>query len=233
MKKILLTTVALVALTASAASAQINARWTDCGGVSAVTSTCTLLSPVRSLILSWVAPSAGASTVVGYDIKVTYATPAAPKSCWWDFNPAGPRAAGFGLAGTDNPVSCPNFLGAFGSPNTAGGYQDLGGNLGRFNIAVANAAGQGADATAFAGTELYAATIQIKTAGTGAGCLGCADGVQIRLNDISLANEVGPALDINTPGTANGNCGTWQAGVCDAATPTKNATWGSVKTLYR
>jgi hypothetical protein len=235
MKKSLLTAVALVSLMTSVASANTNAKWTDCGGLSGTTSTCSILSPVRSLILSWLAPSTGATAVVGYNIRATHASTSGVRPCWWDFNPLGPRAAGFAFSGTDNPASCINFLGAFGSPNTAGGWQDLGSPRGRFNIAVANPVGQSGDATAFAGTEFYAATIQIKATGTSASCLGCADGASIQVNDIVLVQEGGQAnIVLNTPASTNSSCGTWQAtGVCDAVTPTRNKTWGSVKELYR
>jgi hypothetical protein len=58
---------------------------------------------------------------------------------------------------------------------------------------------------------------------------------QLRLNEIILVQEGGlPNIDLNTPVNPNSNCVTWQAGgVCDAATPTKSPTWGSVKALYR
>lgn len=234
MKRTLLITVALVALMASAASAQINAKWTDCApaGTSGITSTCTAFSPVRSLILSWLAPSAGATKVVGYNIKATHASTNGVRPCWWDFTSGGLRQAGFAFSGTDNPASCLNFLGLFGSPLTAGGWQDLGSPRGRFNIFVANPVGQSGDATQAPGVEFYAATIQIKSVNTST-CPGCADGASIQVNDIVLVQE-GPApIDLNTPASTNSSCGTWQAGgVCDAATPTKNATWGSVKALY-
>jgi hypothetical protein len=238
MKKFLMTAVALVAL-ASAASAQINAKWTLCGasGTSSITSACGALSPTRLLMLSWIAPATGATAVVGYNIKVTQASNGGPIPCWW--NMTGGRAGGFGLGGTNAAPGCDgNFLALFGSPNAAGGWQDLGDGRGRYNIFVANPVGGSGDATQAPGAEFYAAEVQIKANGQSTcptGVAECQAGAQLRLNDIVLVQEGGPPnIDLNTPGAANSNCGTWQSGgVCDAATPTKNATWGSVKALYR
>jgi hypothetical protein len=245
MKKTLLTTVALAALMASTASAQLNAKWTQCiTGTSNITSACTALATTRILMLSWVAPATAATAVVGYNIKVTQATTGGPNLCWWTMS--GVRAGGFGLGGTNAAAGCDNFLAFFGSPNAAGGWQDLGDGRGRFNIFVANPVGGSGDATQAAGVEFYAAEVQIKGSGTNScdgtapppfntGALQCGAGAQLRLNDIVLVQEGGPAnIDLNTPVAANSNCATWQAGgVCDAVTPTKNATWGAVKALYR
>lgn len=241
MKKTLFVAVALVALMASAASAQINAKWTQCAtGTSSITSTCSALATTRIMMLSWFAPATGATAVVGYNIRATHAMSAGgPLPCWWNFVSGGPRAGGFGLGGTNAAAGCDNFLAFFGSPNAAGGWQDLLDGRGRFNIAVANPVGGSGDATQAAGVEFYAAEIQIKSSGQANcpnGVAECGLGASLRLNDITLVQEGGPAnIALSDPAVApNSNCVTWQAaGVCDAVTPTKSATWGSLKSLYR
>ncbi len=77
-----------------------------------------------------------------------------------------------------------------------------------------------------------------KTVGTGA-CAGCATPVCLVLNNINLIQS-GVAGDFRLTQAANpgSNYITWQGGAvgglgCPAATPTRNSTWGSVKSLYR
>jgi len=75
-----------------------------------------------------------------------------------------------------------------------------------------------------------------KTVGAGA-CGGCEVPVCITFNSLRLAaNDVLPIF-ITTASSPGGNILTWQGGAgapgCMGATPTKRATWGSVKSLYR
>jgi len=68
-------------------------------------------------------------------------------------------------------------------------------------------------------------------------CLGCDQGVTFVLNQINL-NGSGTGDAVTLPGTTPGatQCILYQggagSGVC-AATPTRNSTWGQVKSLYR
>ena len=76
-----------------------------------------------------------------------------------------------------------------------------------------------------------------KTVGTGA-CTGCSVPVCLVLNSIKLTQGVGIGdFKIGDAGAPGSNIITWQGGAVGgggcAATPAKNATWGSVKSLYR
>jgi hypothetical protein len=68
-------------------------------------------------------------------------------------------------------------------------------------------------------------------------CAGCAEGMTLVLNQITLNGSAAPDA-VTQVGTTVGaqQCITWQggsgAGVC-AATPARNTTWGQVKSLYR
>ena len=74
-----------------------------------------------------------------------------------------------------------------------------------------------------------------KTVGTDA-CAGCETPVCIVFNSINVV--AGPIVNrfISTPSSPGSNFVTWQGGAgtnCPAATPTRNSTWGGVKSLYR
>jgi hypothetical protein len=82
-----------------------------------------------------------------------------------------------------------------------------------------------------------------KTTGTGS-CAGCTDGACIVLNsvkvtqpatvhqDYTITNPLGRAYVLWQAGGANPGSGPNGTG-CPGATPTRNETWGSVKSLYR
>ena len=74
-----------------------------------------------------------------------------------------------------------------------------------------------------------------RTVGTGA-CAGCLTPVTLVLNSIKLTQPIGVG-DFVLSQAANpaSNYITWQTGYagCLGATPTRNTTWGSVKSLYR
>lgn len=98
-----------------------------------------------------------------------------------------------------------------------------------------------------AGVEYFACNVNIsnvKTTGLGA-CAGCLTPACIAVGNINVYSSGSslPALVLTAP--ANGtdsNYATWQGGggagplpggACPAATPTRNSTWGAVKSLYR
>jgi hypothetical protein len=90
------------------------------------------------------------------------------------------------------------------------------------------------------GTEYYGVNIfisNIRTVGT-ASCPGCLQPVCIVLNDVDLiyGPSAAPLIQsITAP--LNRNRITWQGGAisggCPGAVPTRNQTWGQIKSLYR
>ena len=99
-------------------------------------------------------------------------------------------------------------------------------------------------AVAAPGAEYFAFNIVLsnaKTTGTGS-CAGCLVPVCLSFNNLKMVAGTATAAIVNTPQSPASNTVTWQGGAgvsstlgggCPAATPTRNATWGSVKSLYR
>ena len=73
-----------------------------------------------------------------------------------------------------------------------------------------------------------------KTVGTGS-CSGCDIPACIVLNSIKVFDVNGGSRFISNASVPGGNFVAWQGGGpnCPGATPTRNQTWGSVKSLYR
>jgi len=86
------------------------------------------------------------------------------------------------------------------------------------------------------GLEVYSSKININNVkSAGSTCPGCLTGVCIVLNSIVL-DQVAPAANKFVSAPAVRNFVTWQGGIggdCLAATPARNATWGSIQALYR
>jgi hypothetical protein len=87
-------------------------------------------------------------------------------------------------------------------------------------------------------SEYYAYRISItrsKSSGTGS-CAGCAEQMCVVLNEMQLfqPDELGNNPKISTP--KDRNYVTWQSASvpgCPLSTPTRNSSWGQVKSLYR
>jgi hypothetical protein len=89
------------------------------------------------------------------------------------------------------------------------------------------------------GTEVYSFKVNIsrfRSAGLTI-CPGCEVGVCIVLNSITLQQTPDtPAGNKFVSAVANRNHVAWQGGIgvdCYTTTPARNATWGSIKALYR
>ena len=86
--------------------------------------------------------------------------------------------------------------------------------------------------------EHYAFRVNLqraKSTGTGS-CAGCNTVAYIVLNSIQLFQPPEQNNDPEISNPANSICSTWQAAPgteCPLSTPTKNASWGQVKSLYR
>jgi hypothetical protein len=250
MKKVLLFSGALLALTASMALAgSVNFSWTQCiadAGLQNRTFACNSNSGTNVAIGTFTLDNeltdfVGVEVVV--DLQSANALPA-----WWQFFNAG-ACRGTAISATfDFSVLAGGCADPFGQPGTGGvaAYCVLGANCvdapETNNRARVKAAGAVADPTPIsAGTEYYGVRFAItnaKTVGTGA-CAGCTEPVCLVLNSIKAAGLSGGA-ELNTDGNLAGtdNFITWQGGAigglgCPLATPTQNKTWGQVKSLYR
>lgn len=240
MKKALLLCGALLAVSASIASAAgLNLSWSACGagGTENKTFACTSNTGSNVLVASYVAP-AGTVGVTGMEavIDLQSASPTLP--AWWQFKNVG-TCRTTALSSLPAGAACD---GDYWAGQASGGISAYitpyatAANRARLLIiyAVPGALAGPVDAD----VEYFGFTVTIsnaKTAG-GTGCAGCADPVCVVLNEIKLTQGVGIG-DFRIQNPAARNYVSWQGGVvsggCPAATPARNATWGSVKSLYR
>jgi hypothetical protein len=243
MKKTLLITGALLALTAGMASAQsgINLSWNDCGafGVLQKNFACTSNSGASTAYASAIAPTQmdqfnGMAGVI--DIQTNQAA----LSPWWHLEALGCRANATPFISADF-----NFLANVNCLDPWGGGASGGSNYAP-NPSVPNRARFRAvcaipGSTGITGTDeyyMFKMTItNARTVGTGS-CAGCLDGACIVLNSILMTQPAGVG-DFTVINPILRQHVMWQggaggvAGGCPQAVPTRATTWGSVKSLYR
>jgi len=248
MKKTLLITGVLLALTASVASAAgVNLFWNDCslGGTSTTNRNFTCASNSGSNIMTAsFDPPAGITNLNGNNLilDLISATPAMPQ--WWALKNVGTcRLASLGANTVFSAASCTEPWAAAGNGAISAYLQNVGGDARRCRIGGTVSVDGALETAISAGTEYYSLNITVnnaKTVGTGA-CDGCLEPVCIVFNEIKLTQPAGfPAGSPVVTNPAVSNYITWQGYVsgpgandCPAATPTINRTWGQVKSLYR
>jgi hypothetical protein len=239
-KTIPLALLLLACMFALASAAGTNLRWTACvldGGVLNRAFACNSNVGSNILIGSFVLDT-NLSQVNGDELIVDLvsATPTLPD--WWQFRNVGScRQTAITIAAQDGP-SCPDPFAFQASMNIAAYVVGtLAPNTARLLCANAVTSDQAVDLVA--GEEYTAARWSInnsKTVGTGA-CNGCVVPVCILFSSANLTT----VDNLNDTKFANGadpgsNFVSWQGGdylyLC-YGTPTKNSTWGAVKSLYR
>lgn len=245
MKKALLLCGALLALSASVAAASgVNLSWTDCGaaGVQNKTFACTSNTLTGAVMVGSFIPPAGSTAISGEEIVIDLQSASATLPAWWQFKNTGTcRQTAFAINAdfTAGPANCTDYW----AGQAAGGFSAFNPNIvpGALNrarvlavFAVAPALTGPVDETLEYGA--FKITVNgTKTVGATA-CAGCLDPVCVVLNEVKLTQPVGVG-DYRIQNPATRNFLTWQGGVvtggCPAATPARNATWGSVKSLYR
>jgi hypothetical protein len=245
MKKTLLFTCALVALTAGVALAGpggLNLGWLDCEGLPASENrifACNTNSGVHTLVGSFFAPcciTAASANEIVMDVQTTGVSLAA----WWGMRTGACRTAASLLSSYDftgGPFTCYDYW----QGGASGGISEDApiGNRVRIKALGALPAGSPLITAIGEGFEVYSFKANInsaKSAGLGA-CAGCNAGACIVLNSIKInqpVSEPGGSKFVSAPATRN--YATWQGGIggdCLGATPAKNTTWGNVKALYR
>lgn len=255
MKKALLITGALVALTASQAFAVggINLSWTDCGlnGTPGRTFLCNNNSGIDQMFGSFSGVSCGLDSLNGQEAIADLQFSGATTPAWWAF--LGTACRSTAMTADFNFLAGPFNCADYWQGGASGGvvYQNPGPsgalNTSRIKLVCAIAGTAAGPWNNKAETYSWRVTItHAKTTGTSV-CAGCLDGACIVFNSLRLTQNPGA----NYPGSptciAGGgakvisnpldrNFVTWQGGVpnCgNTVTPTKNATWGQVKSLYR
>jgi hypothetical protein len=251
MKKVILLCGTLLALSATIASAAagVNLRWNNCFGDAGVANrnfACTS-NTGSNVIFGSFELGQDMLTCSGEESVLDLASASAVLPAWWAFKNVGTcRITALSVSfGNPSAINCPDWS----SGQAAGGIGaytigERGPNTAR--IKVVSAVPLAGLTDLFTGQEYFAYSLAInntKTVGTGA-CAGCLDPVCIVFNSIKITTPVG-SNDRTWTGPTNGtdsNFATWQGGGgvvvgpnvgCPAATGTKNATWGAVKSLYR
>jgi hypothetical protein len=244
MKKTLLIAGALLALSAGMASAAgLNLSWNDCGafGVALKTSACTNNAAAGTMFGTAI-PPADMDQLNGQLGVVDLQTTGAALSPWWSMQTGTgcvgrTTAASASMDFTSNP-NCADPWAGQASP----GFVYIPAFEGVPNRARMKPSGAVAVSVAItADTEWAIWKISIsgaRTVGTGA-CVGCLDGACIVFNDQLLTQPAGvgdyhisgpPILQQHVQWQVSG--GSIPDG-CPGGTPAKNATWGSIKALYR
>ncbi len=237
MMKTLSMAAALLAVTVGLASAApgLNLNWQDCSlsGVINRNFACSSNSGSSQLISSFVAP-AGLNSVSAFSMKVRMQTIGATLGAWWDIGGCRPGTAmifSTDFSGTTSGgVDCFDyFAGA-----TGGGFfvpNDGGANRALITHGAAYPQNFGAIP---AGAEVYASRVLLSYTGT-IGCEGgCLDGACLHLDEVVINQSTGETTTITN--TATRSYVTWQGGgglPCPESTPTKKATWGTIKSMYR
>lgn len=252
MKKVILLCGTLLALTAVVATAApgTNLRWVNCFGDAGTQNrnfACNTNTGNHILVGSF---ELGADILQasGNEVVIDIAAADAVLPAWWAFKNAGTcrqtsQSMNFTIPGT--AVVCADWAngqaaGGIGAYNIG----QSGPNTARVVAAIAVPATALADL--FGGQEYFSYNLVMnsaKTVGLGS-CTGCQVPVCVVFNSVKVTTQVA-ANDRTVAGPTNGidsNFATWQGGGapatprgngCPAATPTKNSTWGSVKSLYR
>jgi hypothetical protein len=249
MKKRIVTAVALLALTATMAEAgTVNFYWTDCVGNGGTSNknfancTTTVSSATDAAAGSFI-PSNAMTDFVAVEIVLDLQTEAASVPAWWDFNPSPTQCHGSSLAMTFDFTSFANGSGActdpFGAPATGSlaNYEPaFNGAANRARVIGVAAIDASNPQVLAAGTEYYGFRLALKKdKSTGAGsCAGCDTPVAIVLNSLRAVGSGLGSFEDNTAPAAS-QCITYQAAGAATclATPTRNRTWGEIKSLYR
>ena len=258
MKRVTLLGGLLLALTATVASAGVGLKWNACAGDAGLTNknfACLSNTGSNLLVGTFALPAAGVglANVSGNEVIIDLAAAGSTLPAWWQMFKAGTcRQASLSM----------NFVISALATNCADWAQaQSAGGIGAYNIGqrgpntsriiAALAVPPSALQNLVGGQEYFSFNVlvnNLKTVGTGS-CGGCQTPVCIVFNSVNLTTPI-LANNMLLTGPENGfdsDFATWQGGAgvivnppgggppvsgCGAATPTRNATWGQVKSLY-
>ena len=251
MKKVTLLCGLLLALSATVAAAGpgVGLRWNAClsdGGLINKAFACNANTGTNLLVGTFQLGQDLPSTS-GNEVVIDLASASNPLPQWWAFKNAGTcrqTALAMNFSISALAANCVDWAQAQ-SAGGIGAYNigARGPNTARLVAAIA--VPPTALQNLVSATEYFSFNVTIsnaKTVGTG-NCVGCSDPVCIVFNSINLTTPI-LANNIKLTGPSNGsdsNYCTWQGGLgvvtgggsgCPAATPTKNATWSQVKSMY-
>jgi hypothetical protein len=252
MKKVILLCGTLLAFSATIASAAqgVNLRWQACfgdGGTLNRAFACTA-NTGSSLLVGSFEMGADLPSVSGNEVVIDLAADGPVLPDWWQFRNAGTcrtTSLSFNTTISGAAVNCVDWGNGL-SVGGIGAYIVGGGGPNTARIVAAAAVPSSSLSDLFGGTEYFSFNAVInyqKTIGAPS-CAGCQVPVCLVFNSLNLTTPVA-ANNRKLTGPTNGtdsDFATWQGGGnpasgrgngCPAATPTRNSTWGSVKSLYR
>jgi hypothetical protein len=248
MKKTLLLSAALLALSASVASAAgINFGWGDCGADPLTANknfACNSNTLTGGRLVGSFIPPAGTTGISGEEIVIDLQSASSVLPTWWQFKNVGTCRQTAFTVNADFTTGASPTCNDYWVGQASGGFTQFDPNVvvgqtNRARIKVLYAVPPSLAGPVDENLEYGAFNLNIsgaKTVGAGA-CVGCADPVCLVLNEIRLTQAVGlPNYRLQSP--ALRNYATWQGGAigvggCPAVVPAQNRTWGSVKSLYR
>jgi hypothetical protein len=238
----LVSALAISAVLASPASAGLaNLAWTEClgaGGNQNRNFACNANGGSNRLVVSFV-PNAPMADVVGHEVLIALqSADATTLNPWWQmFAPGSCR--GSLVPAVDNvPVStgCADFWSGSGSGGI--GSYTITGNRALIRAHWTDVSPRPVDDV----TEYYPLNIVIpnsKTVGEPK-CAGCPTPVCIALQYVVLVGQSGDLQLVTTPSWYGSNLATWQGGAIAApgcppgpVIPTRESSWGQIKSLYR
>jgi hypothetical protein len=224
----------------------INLAWNDCGSFGAVNKNfaCNSNNGSNLMYVSFVAPG-GLDTLVSAEAVIELVTNQATLPTWWNLQSGGCRSgdlsANFGFVA--GPFNCQDPWGGNGAGGitgkVAGDPQVTDPSHLRIDIVVAVSAAQAINPDST--LEYYMAAVAINNKATVASaCTGCDFPACIRLESVALLRTslggVARVTNIFNPPAGGNQQITWQAPVIGADcnfVPTRNQTWGQIKSLYR
>ena len=237
---------AMLFVASSALAGGLNLAWNNClseGGFANRASACTLNGGTNQLVASFI-PNADITGVTGIEVVLDLIAGDGTSNlpAWWDISGVGACRAGSLVSnGTVNAANATCIDWASGA--AAGGLAayNSGGTIATANqpahrrIVAGFAVPAASAADLVATQEYFACNVLVnnaKTVGT-PNCVGCSTPVCVVLNSINVVPGTATSQFIGSGTAAGSNFATWQGvGPSCALVPTKNATWGQVKSLY-
>lgn len=239
----------LLAASSAFAAPGINLAWNDCFGEGLPpaaqnrTFACASNTGNHILVTSFILPVDMPGTS-GNELILDVLTTSNPVPPWWEFRNAGTcRQTSMGSNTVINAadVVCVDWS----EGASQGGLAYYGNEIGSIDEGLLNQHRRFKAAIAVAlplkdlvaNQEYFSMNFVInsaKTVGLGA-CAGCTEPVCIVFNSLNVTRNVGVGdLKLSEPTTPGSNIVTWQGtGPNCQLVPTRNVTWGTVKSLYR
>jgi hypothetical protein len=219
----------------------LNLGWDDCGGLPASLNkafACDTNTGTQTLVGSYILPACCPLSVVANEINMEIQSAGPTLPAWWTMRSGGCRSSS--LTGnfdfTIGPFTCYDYWLGGASGGAAMDPPTIP-NRARINLIAAYPNGSPLIRPVPVNTEVYTFKCIIdnqKTIGVGS-CAGCATGVCIVLNSIKVVAPGGGSNYKRITWPAVRSHVSWQGGSapdCFIVTPARNATWGSIKSLY-